>query len=119
MSQQSQRRWFSARGVFHHQGPDTYEERVTLWLAADTAEAVAAAEREAAQYCEDLSDVVYLDLVQVYDIGDEPGNGSEVFSLMRDSELPPKAYLDRYFDTGAERQSADPGGPGGVSSAGA
>ncbi|WP_073907132.1 hypothetical protein [Streptomyces sp. CB00455] len=103
-----QQRWFSARGVFHHQEPDTYEERVTLWLAVDADEAIAEAERDAAQYCEDLPGTEYLGLMQVYDIRDEPGHGIEVFSLMRDSALPPERYLDTYFDTGTERQSRDP-----------
>jgi len=29
-----------------------------------------------------------------------------VFSLLRDSPLPPEQYLDRHFDTGSEHQNA-------------
>jgi hypothetical protein len=32
------------------------------------------------------------------------GSGVEVFSLIRDSDLPPKEYLDQFFDTGTEHQ---------------
>jgi len=31
--------------------------------------------------------------------------GAEVFSLLRESDLEPDAYLDAFFDTGTERQT--------------
>ncbi|MGH2943305.1 MAG: hypothetical protein ACRDLN_11105 [Solirubrobacteraceae bacterium] len=34
-------------------------------------------------------------------------HGAEVFSLMRDSVLEPADYVDRFFDTGDERQCAE------------
>jgi hypothetical protein len=44
----------------------------------------------------------------VYALSDDPAeSGVEVFSLIRRSKLSPEAYLDRFFDTGAEFQ----GGP--------
>jgi hypothetical protein len=47
----------------------------------------------------------YLGLAQVYKISEErPGNGDEVFSLLRESTLDSGAYLDRFFDTGGEHQ---------------
>jgi hypothetical protein len=33
-----------------------------------------------------------------------PEEGSEVFSLMRQSDLPSDQYLTEFFDTGKERQ---------------
>jgi hypothetical protein len=33
-----------------------------------------------------------------------PRNGKEVFSLIRYSALDSAAYIDRFFDTGRERQ---------------
>ena len=33
-----------------------------------------------------------------------PSEAAEVFSLMRDSNLEPDAYVDRFFNTGRERQ---------------
>jgi hypothetical protein len=41
---------------------------------------------------------------------DEPEHAAEVFSLMRDSDLATDAYLDRFFDTGDERQGRSTGG---------
>ena len=47
-----------------------------------------------------------LDFAQAYSLGDEPGHGVEIFSLIRRSSLPPKEYIDRHFDTGTEHQSS-------------
>lgn len=33
------------------------------------------------------------------------GNGSEVFSLMRDSTLKSEDYISQFFDTGAEHET--------------
>jgi hypothetical protein len=46
----------------------------------------------------------YIGLAQCYALTDEPGHAAEIFSLMRDSDLTARAYLDRFFDTGDERQ---------------
>ncbi|MFJ2738928.1 hypothetical protein ACIO3O_04595 [Streptomyces sp. NPDC087440] len=102
--------WFSARTVYRHHDLETYEERITLWHVADVDAAMAAAEREAEEHCAILTGTEYLGLVQTYHLVDEtrPGHGSEVYSLMRDSELAPDAYLDRHFDTGGERTMTTP-----------
>ena len=60
------------------------------------------AESEAADYA--AGDCEYLGLAQAFELDREPGQGAEVFSLMRDSPLDPEDYLDRHFDTGQERQ---------------
>jgi hypothetical protein len=100
--------WFAVRCVFRHGSaladePRLYEERVTLWRAGSAEEAIAAAEEEARSYCDDL-DAEYLGLAQSYALSDVPGNGVEVFSLMRKSVLDVQAYLDAFFDTGTESQ---------------
>lgn len=46
----------------------------------------------------------YVGLAQAFHMFDSPVSGREVFSLMQDSELPPEEYIDRFFDTGRERQ---------------
>jgi len=97
--------WYSVRTIirFPHLGP-TYEERVTLWRASSFDEAIVRAEEEGLDYCRDL-DAEWCGLVQAFLIGVEPLEaGSEVFSLMRDSDLDADAYVDSFFDTGAERQ---------------
>lgn len=98
--------WIAVRCIFQAtwEGTQMYEERVTLWHATDTALAIERAEREAAAYAKDV-DAEYIGLAQAYVVVDEPGEGGEVFSLIRASTLEPDAYVDRFFDTGAERTS--------------
>lgn len=100
--------WFGVRCVFRWSSPSTYEERITLWEAGSLDDAIAKAEAEARTYASRL-DSEYLDIAQAYWIGtDRPAEGSEVFSLMRDSTLDSDEYLDAFYDTGRERQrSAD------------
>lgn len=82
-----------------------YEERITIWQASTIDEAIRMAEAEAEQYAGITGEPVdvYLGLAQAYDLADPPGHGTEVFSLMRDSQLDPGQYLDQFFDTGFEK----------------
>ena len=99
--------WFSVRCIFR--GSDdmsaSYEERITVWRATNFEEAVGMAEAEASDYAE-LVGHRYLGFAQVYQLADEIGHGAEVYSLIRDSNLPPDVYLSTFFDTGRERQGA-------------
>ncbi len=104
--------WYAVRCVFRSAWTETpegvtpheqlYEERITLWEATSLEEAIALAEAEAVDYAGDMDE--YLEIAQAYQLYDGPGQGTEVFSLMRTSPLEPDAYLDTFFDTGAERQ---------------
>lgn len=94
--------WFGVRCIIQL-AEGAYEERVTLWKAADADEALARAEAEAVDYAAD-NDGTYLGLVQGFELFDEPGDGAEVFSLTRTSALGPDEYLDTFFDTGDEQQ---------------
>jgi hypothetical protein len=96
--------WFAVRCVLHHRERDAYEERITLWRSNDLDAAIARAEREARDYASDLETTEYTGLAQAYQLFDSPADGSEVFSLIRDSELAPDAYLNTFFATGSERQ---------------
>jgi hypothetical protein len=103
--------WYSVRCVVAVGWPpeavgNTYEERITLWRAESADQAVARAEAEAEDYAAEIEDgpSTYTGLAQCYRLADEPGDGAEVFSLMRESELAADDYLDRFFDTGSERQ---------------
>ena len=101
----ARRSWFGVRCLFR--GSDgLYEERVTLWEAVSLDEAIELAEQEAAEYSAAVGGV-YLNLAQAFAMADPPGSGIEAFSLLRESELEPKQYLDHFFDTGAERQERD------------
>ncbi|WP_267420304.1 MULTISPECIES: hypothetical protein [unclassified Curtobacterium] len=94
--------WFGVRCVFRH-GGSTYEERIVIVLAADFDHAIAKAEDDAAEYADDVN-AEYVGLAQAFALFDDLGDGSEVFSLMRDSDLTPDEYLTAFFDTGDERQ---------------
>lgn len=107
--------WFGIRCVFRdppaglwashdlRSGESAYEERITLWRAASAEEAIERGEAEAREYASALEHE-YLGLAQSYRLADEPGDGAEVFSLIRESRLPPGDYLDTFFDTGSECQ---------------
>ncbi len=104
--------WFAVRCIFSVGWPPeaagkAYEERITLWRARSLDEAIARAEEEAQEYASAIEDApsTYLRLAQGYQLVDEPADGAEAFSLIRSSDLPPDEYLDRFFDTGEERQS--------------
>jgi hypothetical protein len=98
-------RWFGCRSLL--QWPDTptekesYEERITIWRAESLEQAIAMAEIESAAYAEE-NRLVDVGLTQAYEM--DGGNGAEVFSLIRDSELLPDECIDTLFDTGDERQ---------------
>ncbi len=105
-------RWFSVRCVYRTKAAGAatadaaYEERVTLWRAASADHAIELAEAEAKEYATRIagSADAYLDFAQSYELSDEPGDGAEIFSLIRESALAPTKYLDTFFDTGDEAQ---------------
>ncbi len=100
---------FSTRTVFHCDGCPrkkkyAYEERITVWNAKSESAAIRKAEAEAKRYAK-ASESRYLDYLQSYWLFEDVAiDGVEVFSLIRESDLPPKKYIDRYFDTGHEKQ---------------
>ncbi len=102
--------WYSAKTVYRHRlvqdgVPKTvFEERVVLFHAANFADAIAKAETEANKYCSAVENVVYLDLVSIYYLPEDTvGEGTEIYSLMRDSDLLDTEYLARFHDDGFER----------------
>lgn len=100
--------WYSVRCIIRFP-PDVYEERVTLWRTTSLGAAIEVAEAEVGEYIDGLHGE-YVGLAQAYALTDAPQHGGEVFSLMRTSELPPTAYIDRFFDTGYERQQGGTSG---------
>jgi hypothetical protein len=99
--------WYGAQLVFRSASPESryknsYEERVVLIRADSWEEAIAKAEAEAKEYCEPIN-AQYTGFIRVFHIFDgRIGDKAEVFSIIRDSNLGPKAYLDRFYDTGTE-----------------
>jgi hypothetical protein len=103
-------KWFSVRTIVHRRKEAVYEERITLWRRADADDAAEAALGESAEYAVDVGGED-CGLAQVYEpYGDAvgglraPADGCELFSLVRQSDLPPGQYLDSFFDTGREQQ---------------
>ncbi|GAA0312273.1 hypothetical protein [Kineococcus aurantiacus] len=105
--------WVAVRCIFRSrredgEGEAVFEERLTLWQETDVDRAIERAETEAEAYAAETTwppDWVteYLGTAQAYVLSDEPADGAEVFSLMRNSHLAPTAYLDHFFTTGQER----------------
>lgn len=105
--------WVAVRCVFrsHREDGDgeaVFEERLTLWQETDVDRAVERAEVEAEAYAAETTwppnwVTEYLGTAQAYVLFDEPADGAEVFSLMRNSHLAPAAYLDHFVTTGQER----------------
>ena len=98
--------WYGLQTVYihrnHQHGHDNlYEERIVLVRAASFDEAIVKAESEANDYSTDGTE--YLGYAMAFHMYDRPADLTEVFSLCRDSRMKPKAYIDRFFDTGRER----------------
>jgi hypothetical protein len=80
-----------------------FEERITLWRADSIADAMALAAAEGRDYAATVH-AEWCDVVQAFSLTDNPRfQGAEVFSLMRDSDLPIEDYVAGFFDTGSER----------------
>jgi len=89
-----------------------YEERITIWNAEGIDQAIELAEQEADAYAKNI-DAEYLGLAQGFYLFDKiDSSGTEVYSLLRESNLKPEKYLDHFFDTGNEhqRQWTEPAG---------
>lgn len=93
-------RWYSRPG---QRAKCLYEERITLWQANSIDQAIELAEEEALTYASE--DMEFLGFSQAFAlIHLIPANGIEIFSLLRESDLEPKQYLNTFFDTGFEHE---------------
>lgn len=94
--------WFGVRSSYHRESRSQYTERVVIFQAGTHDEAIERAEKEGHEYALMLGEIS-LGLFTTYELFDQnPHDGTEVFSLVRYSELDPNDYLDAFFDTGAE-----------------
>jgi len=92
--------------MFHWHNTGSYEERITIWHAKSLDDAIRQGEVEARRYAAESEGIKYLDFAQAFAISpNQLGEGTEVFSLLRDSDLESEAYLLTFFDTGSERQT--------------
>jgi Domain of unknown function (DUF4288) len=104
-------KWYTAKTIYKHQRVEDgtpkmmFEERIVLLQATDFDDAIAKAEAETTEYCDINDGTVYLGFVDVFHLFDETvGHGVEVYSLMRESNLSDKDYLDHFYDDGKERR---------------
>jgi hypothetical protein len=102
--------WYSARCIFRHtayspeRGREVYEERIVLFRAESADDAIRRAEEDAMRYEQETNGVEYLGYCMTYHLFEcSVGDGSEVFSLIRESDLDSGEYISRFFDTGTER----------------
>jgi hypothetical protein len=101
--------WYGAKCVFLHTEIESspgqvYEERVIIVRAESSDDAISRAEIMAGEYAKDVDSCSYTGFIDIFHIYDEDiGDGSEVYSLMRTSDLSKDEYLNRFYDTGAER----------------
>lgn len=104
--------WYGVRCLFRWRRPGDgtrrlYEERTTLWRASSFEEAIAKAEAEAQEYARldptlETGPERYLGFADAYRMVDEPNEGAEVFSLLRESGRSRRRYIDRHLATGHE-----------------
>jgi hypothetical protein len=96
---------------------DRYVERIVLWRAASFDGAIGLADADAHR-CADREGLEYVGYVDGYYLielhHDRPGHDDEVFSMMRDSQLPADEYVARYYTAGdagplSVPESAGPG----------
>jgi hypothetical protein len=93
------KKWYVLDGV----AQTCFEERVVLFRAASFKDAIAKAEAEAKRYAASSERSVYLGFMDIYWLFEETvGDTTEVFSLMRDSDLSEEEYLARYYGDGDE-----------------
>ncbi|MCL2641536.1 MAG: DUF4288 domain-containing protein [Phycisphaerales bacterium] len=103
--------WYGAKTLYEHiglAGPKSkkkvYEERVVVFRAKSAEEAIDLAEEEAREYAAGLKGVRYLNYVMVYIMSETVIRpGMEVYSLMRQMDLKPRAFMGRYHDAKSER----------------
>jgi|GEM_PF-1497972 len=104
--------WYSAQCIFLHadkvHGPkQMYEERIVVLRAESMEAAIDRAEKEAEDYCSDVSGCSYIGHVNVFALyDDEIGDGSEIFSSMLKSQLVPKEYLNLHYPDAPENCEA-------------
>ncbi len=104
--------WYAVRCVFLHLDlrggkgrKRVYEERIIVVRARSDRDALQKGEREAKEYSRGLARVRRLEFVETFRLfGKTIREGTEVFSLMRSSNLDESSFLNRYFDDGSEHR---------------
>ncbi|MEZ6092920.1 MAG: hypothetical protein R3C03_01595 [Pirellulaceae bacterium] len=96
--------WFGVRLLYRHLRAtgQTFEERILIIRSPTAEDAIEATEKLSIQdYEHETTERLgYAMTFNIFDCnGPSLPNGSEVFSLIRDSDLTPAVYLDRFYDS--------------------
>ncbi len=98
--------WYAVRSVLFDPANKLFEERTVLFSAETSEEAFELAKAEAEDYCQSIGEMEYTGYSDHYHLSDaELGNGVEIFSLTRNSELSAQEYIKQFLDTGSENRS--------------
>lgn len=99
--------WYGVRLLYQLTGGSepAYEERILIVRSSDANAAIKQAEEYSKDYESDTTS--YLGYAMAFNVFDENGeclkSGTEVFSLIRGSDLEPCEYLGKFYVTGSER----------------
>ena len=97
--------WFSVRSLFFDEENGSYEERTILISATDHDDAIEQAEKEAKQYSASIGGIIYVGYSDSFHIfGEEIKSGTEIFSLIRKTDLAADEYINRFLDSGMENR---------------
>jgi hypothetical protein len=101
--------WYGVRCLFRDSQNGHYEERTIIVQANSHDEAIEKAEKEASDYCKSIGDIEYQNYADTFHIFSENiTDGTEVFSLIRKTQIAKDDYIDQYLDTGLENRSDTP-----------
>jgi hypothetical protein len=102
-------RWYGVKCLFEHFGlskvPEAhaYEERVIVVLAASFDDALGKAKKLSVSYT-DGSSIKYMGYCNAYAMDEAViTEGTEVYSVMRETKLAPTAFIDHYYDDGTDK----------------
>ena len=102
--------WFAAKCIFRHKklSKDNvgyiYEERITLIESETNEWAIVKAENEASKYAASEQDCEYINYIDCFELSsDSIGDKSEIYSLMRSSNLELDEYISKYYQDGTEK----------------
>ncbi len=104
------KKWFSAKCIFSWKDRETkkikgYEERIILLKSISFDEAIKKAESDAEKYNDYISNTIveYVGFIDVFELFDEKiKDFTEVYSIVRESNLLPNGLLDKYSDDGTQ-----------------
>ena len=101
--------WFAVRCLFSHptrkhfSEEQLFEERITLWRADSWDEAFTAAEAEAANYANSANCIFVRALDGFHLFDSTVGEASEVWSVMRGSNMDADTYILTFCKTARDR----------------